>query len=58
MASARAAGGPFGAAVDAAVTAGAITAAEAISCVDLLEELDRRGAFFFAATAVTITAVA
>lgn len=58
LAAARASGGPFDVAVQAAVAAGAITAEEADRYMTSLEELDRRGAFLFAALAVSVAATA
>lgn len=55
--SARRAGGPFGVAVQAAVDDEAITAGEAERYLDSLEELDRRGAFFFVAMSIAVIAV-
>lgn len=55
---ARAAGGPFGVAVDAAVAAGAISVAEAERYNESLLALDRHNSFFFAAMSVRITATA
>lgn len=53
---ARAAGGPFGVAVDRAVAAGAITADEADRYDASLRDLDARGAFLFVAQAIVLTA--
>lgn len=57
LAAARASGGPFDAAVDAAVADGAISDQEAKRYLRSLAELDARGAFFFAAVAVSTAAV-
>lgn len=56
LATARAAGGPFDRAVDAAVEAGAVTAAEGRRYLASLEERDAVGAFLFAALGVTVVA--
>lgn len=53
---ARAAGGPFDRAVQAAVEAGAITEREAEDYFSSLEELDQRGAFLFVAMAIAVEA--
>ena len=55
---ARAAGGPFDRAVQAAVEAGAITGHEAEVYFSSLEQLDQRGAFFFVAMSVAVEASA
>lgn len=51
---ARAAGGPFDLAVDAAIDDGAITADEGRAYLDSLAELDEDGAFLFAGAAVSV----
>lgn len=56
FASARAAGGPFDVAVEAAVADAAITSEEADRYLVSLAELDERRAFFFAGLAVSIAA--
>jgi len=56
LATARAAGGPFDVAVDAAVAAGAITAEEGRRYLASLAERDAVGAFLFASAAVTVVA--
>jgi len=56
FASARAAGGPFDVAVEAAVADAAITSEEAACYLRSLADLDGRGAFFFAGLAVSIAA--
>lgn len=56
FASARAAGGPFDVAVEAAVADAAITREEANRYLSSLAELDERGAFFFAGLAVSVAA--
>lgn len=56
LAAARAAGGPFDTAVDAAVGDGVISQAEADRYLGSLEQLDRRGAFFFAGLSVAMMA--
>lgn len=56
LADARASGGPFDVAVEAAVTAGAVTTDEAERYLGSLAELDRSGAFLFAAMAVSVVA--
>ena len=58
LSKAMSAGGPFGVAVEAAVTAGAISAKEAERYESSLAELDARGGFFFAGLAVSLSAVA
>ncbi len=58
LADARASGGPFDVAVAAALAAGAISADEAERYLSSLSELDRRGAFLFAAMAVSVVGVA
>ena len=58
LAAARAAGGPFDVAVKAAVDDGAISSEEAGRYLASLVELDARGAFVFAALAVSTAAVA
>lgn len=58
FAAARASGGPFDVAVKAAVTDGAISSEEADRYLGSLVELDARGAFVFAALAVSTAAVA
>jgi SAM-dependent methyltransferase len=55
-ATARAAGGPFDRAVDAAVAGGAVSAEEGRRYLVSLEERDAVGAFLFAALAVTVVA--
>lgn len=57
LATARASGGPFDVAVEAAVAAGAVTADEGQRYLGSLEELDAAGAFVFSATALTVVAV-
>jgi ubiquinone/menaquinone biosynthesis C-methylase UbiE len=57
LAAARASGGPFDVAVQAAVDDGAITAEEGDRYLASLTELDARGAFVFAALAVSTAAV-
>jgi hypothetical protein len=54
---ARAAGGPFDRSVDDAVAGGAISPAEGDEYRASLGARDRRGAFFFAALAVSVSAV-
>ena len=56
LATARAAGGPFDRAVEAAVEAGAVSAEEGRRYLASLEERDALGAFVFAALAVTVVA--
>lgn len=56
LADARASGGPFDVAVEAAVASGAITTDEAERYLGSLDELDRDGAFLFAAMAVSVVA--
>ena len=58
LSKAMSAGGPFGVAVEAAVAAGAISAAEAERYESSIAELDAQGAFFFAGLAVSLRAVA
>lgn len=58
LAAARASGGPFDVAVQAAVDDGAISSHEAGRYLASLVELDARGAFIFAALAVSTAAVA
>jgi hypothetical protein len=53
---ARSAGGPFDRAVADAVNDGAITAAEGDAYIDALVDIDQRGAFVFAAMAVSLLA--
>lgn len=58
LATARASGGPFDVAVEAAVAGGAVTADEGKRYLQSLEELDAAGAFVFCASALMIVAVA
>lgn len=58
LAGARAAGGPFDVAVQAAVDDNAITRDEARRYLDSLVELETRGAFLFAGLAVSVVATA
>lgn len=58
LAAARAAGGPFGPAIDAAVAADAVSSAEAARYTRSLEEADEAGGFFFAAVSVAVLATA
>lgn len=58
LVTARASGGPFDVAVDAAVAAGAITGDEGRRYLCSLEELDEVGGFVFLALALSIVAVA
>jgi len=58
LAAARASGGPFDVAVKAAVDDGAVTTEEGNRYLEFLAQLDARGAFFFAALAVSTAAVA
>jgi SAM-dependent methyltransferase len=53
---ARAAGGPFDMATSQAIAAGAITADEGEAYLHSLEDLDRRGAFYFMALTVSVSA--
>jgi SAM-dependent methyltransferase len=55
LSSALASGGPFGAAVEAAVADGAISPSDADRFTGSLDRLDRQGTFFFAAMSVVIT---
>ncbi len=57
FASARAAGGPFDVAVEAAVADAAITSEDGEHYLASLAELDERGAFLFAGLAVSIAAM-
>jgi SAM-dependent methyltransferase len=56
FARAEASGGPFGVAVEQAVTAGAITEEEAARYLASLRDLDARGAFLFTAQAIAVVA--
>lgn len=57
LATARASGGPFDVAVEAAVAADAVTADEGRRYLSSLEQLDAAGAFVFSAMALTVVAV-
>ncbi len=57
LATARASGGPFDVAVEAAVAADAVTADEGRRYLSSLEQLDAAGAFVFSAMALSVVAV-